>query len=209
MLSADVRRSCWLGMDMRPRWRRRMAVAVTYLAFVPAVASSGAVWWGHPMVAMVTLIFAVMWLGVFGSFGPAKNFDGERRVVRVDGMDRLAQYKFGVPSFEEATEAQKDYVLQNYSVSSTAVLELPSLDERELRERDEAVRWTMRWVGIFIACSAGRYANAHHPITGMEVGADLWTFLVLIVTLPAARVLWREADPREMSGDMELVREEA
>jgi hypothetical protein len=209
MLAAEEKRIRWWGMDMRPRWRRRVAVVVTYLAFIPALASSGAEWWGHPMVAMVIFIFAVMLFGVFGSFGPLKNFEGERHVVRVDGLDRWTRYKFGVPLFEQATDEQKDYVLQTYPVGRRAVLEDFSLDERELRERDEAVRWAMRWIGLFVAGYAGSYANAHHPVTGMEVGADLWTILVLMVTLPSARVLWREPDPREMSGEMELVEREA
>jgi hypothetical protein len=209
MLAAEEKRMRWWGMDMRPRWRRRVAVMVTYLAFIPALASSGAGWWGHPIVAMVTFVFAVMLFGVFGSFGPLKNFKGERRVVRVDGLDRWTQYKFGVSSFEEATDEQKDYVLQTYSVGRRVILKQSSLDERELQERDEAVRWAMGWIGLFVAGYAGTYANAHHPVAGTEVGADLWTILVLMVTLPSARVLWRERDPREMSGEMELVEKEA
>jgi hypothetical protein len=209
MLAAEEKRIRWWGMDMRPRWRRRVAVVVTYLAFIPALASSGAGWWGHPMVAMVTLTVVLVIFGVFGNFGPLKDFGGQRRVIQVNGLDGWARYKFGVSSFEEATEEQKNYVLQTYSVSSRAVLGSSPLDERELGERDGAVRWSTWWVGMFVAGYAGRYANARHPVTGMEVAADLWTILVLLMTLPTARVLWTEPDPREMSGEMELVGREA
>jgi hypothetical protein len=33
----------------------------------------------------------------------------------------------------------------------------------------------------------------------MAAAAMLWGFLVLAITLPQARVLWTEHDPREMS----------
>jgi hypothetical protein len=83
------------------------------------------------------------------------------------------------------------------------------LDERELRERDKAVRWSMRWVGTFLACAAGRYSATKHPLSGMEVAADFCLILVLLWTLPQARMLWTEDDPREIGGEMELVGREA
>src|SRR5580698_9230854 len=46
----DDKRSRWLGMDMRPRWRRRLAVVVTYAGFLAAISSSGERWWGHPLL---------------------------------------------------------------------------------------------------------------------------------------------------------------
>jgi hypothetical protein len=41
MLAKDEKRLRWLGMDMRPRWRRRALVFLTYAAFAVAV-------WVHP-----------------------------------------------------------------------------------------------------------------------------------------------------------------
>ena len=41
MLSLDERKLRWLGIDMRPRWRRRVAVVATYTAFLVVV-------WVHP-----------------------------------------------------------------------------------------------------------------------------------------------------------------
>ncbi len=84
-----------------------------------------------------------------------------------------------------------------------------NLDERELRERDGAARWAMRWVGIFVACMSGTFARSHEPLEGMDVATLLWMVLVLLITLPQARVLWTEPDPREMSGEMELAGREA
>jgi hypothetical protein len=59
MLRTEEKRSRWLGMDMRPRWRRRVAVMVTYVSFLVALGSADAEWWGHPMVATVGLLLAV------------------------------------------------------------------------------------------------------------------------------------------------------
>jgi hypothetical protein len=50
MLRVDAAKLRWLGVDMRPRWRRRVAVVLTYAAFVVAV------WW-HPRRS-----FEVIWL---------------------------------------------------------------------------------------------------------------------------------------------------
>jgi hypothetical protein len=213
MLSAEAARLRWLGMDMRPRWRRRVAVGATYAAFLVALGSSGAAWWGHPMAAMMTLVLAVMWLGVFGGFGPIKDFEGQRRAARgvfVNGLDGWARYKFGAPSFDESTEAQKEELLKSYRFGTFYLpgkgsLERPPLDEREEKERDGAAHWGMRWVALFMACISGSYANAHHPVDGMEVATTLWMLLVMLWTLPQARVLWTERDPREMSGELELV----
>ena len=41
MLRAEASKLRWLGVDMRPRWRRRVAVVLTYAAFLAVV-------WVHP-----------------------------------------------------------------------------------------------------------------------------------------------------------------
>jgi hypothetical protein len=214
MLKAEKKRSRWLGVDMRPRWRRRVAVVVTYLAFLAALGSAGAAWWGHPMVATVTLVCLVWWVSVFGNFGPVKDFEGQQRTyggrVRVNGLDGWARYKFGAPSFDEASEAQQKELLRTYRFGNFILpkktdMEAPELDEREQKERDNAARWAMRWVGLFMACISGSFAHAREPVEGMEVATLLWMLLVLLFTLPQARVLWMERDPREWSGEMELV----
>jgi hypothetical protein len=39
----------------------------------------------------------------------------------------------------------------------------------------------------------------------MEIAVELWLFCQLARTLPKARVLWTERDPREMVGELEVV----
>ncbi len=58
MLSLDERKLRWLGIDMRPRWRRRVAVVATYTAFLVVV-------WVHPRWAYGAL--ESLWLVWFVS----------------------------------------------------------------------------------------------------------------------------------------------
>jgi hypothetical protein len=167
MLETEEKSLRWLGIDMRARWRRRVAVLVTYLAFLTAIGVSQGDW-SHPLIVMVALVAAVMMFGVLGWRGPVKSFEEPDAHT--------------VP-------------LKAYS----------DLDEREMRERDGSARWTLRWVSTFLACLAGGYAVVRRPVSGMDVAATLTLLWVLVVTLPKARVLWTERDPREIVGEIELV----
>ena len=44
MLASNEERLRWWGMDMRPRWRRRVAGVVSHLAFLAAIFGSALVW---------------------------------------------------------------------------------------------------------------------------------------------------------------------
>ncbi len=143
MLAANEKRLRWWGMDMRPRWRRRVAVVVTYMAFLAAISFSDQPWWGHPMITTMTLLVAVQCVGVFRSRGPLKNFEGlvgEKPGARmiVNGLDEWASYRYGAPAFDEATEEQQAELLRSYRVGNFAVPATAYtgevLDERELRE---------------------------------------------------------------------------
>ena len=56
MLSLDENKLRWLGIDMRPRWRRRVAVVATYAAFLVVV-------WVHPRWAYGAL--ELLWVAWF------------------------------------------------------------------------------------------------------------------------------------------------
>ncbi len=217
MLRAEEKKTRWLGMDMRPRWRRRVAVIVTYLGLVVAMSFSDERWWGHPMIATMILVLLVQFVGVFRMSGPLKSFEEPlsgrpQGWMIVNGLDEWARYRYGAASFDEATEGQQADLLKRYRVGNFKVPRRSapeSLDERERQERDGAVRWSTRWVAIFLACAAGRYSEAKRPLVGMEVAADFLMVLVLVWTLPQARVLWTERDPREITEEMAMVRSEA
>lgn len=215
----------WLGIDMRPRWRRRAAVIVTYLAFmvVQATVQDGGLW-GHPGITAIVLAGAVWGVGVFSLWGPVKSFDpppprtahGSQYVI-VNGLDDLARYRYGVADYDAANEEQRSDLLQTYHVGRRLFPRKPSLDgqsglddqhwvdEREKIERVEAERWAHGWLMTMIACYAVFSIRRHKTFQPLEEAGDLLWFLILGRTLAQARVLWTEPDPREIPGDIELV----
>lgn len=63
MLRTDVTKLRWLGIDMRPRWRRRVAVVLTYAAFFVVV-------WIDPRRS-----YALVWLMAYGGvYFPMLNY---------------------------------------------------------------------------------------------------------------------------------------
>jgi hypothetical protein len=207
MLRSDPRLR-WLGIDMRARWRRRAAVVVTYLAFFVAIAStSNGGWWGHPFIAMLVLVAVVMLGGVFSSFGPVKPFEDPPEKVFVNGLDEWARYRYGVENFEMASPEQQAYLLSTYRVGTFVLPGKPYLDERELKERERAERWSRGVITTVLAVITGNYVR-HATVSGLEVAADLVTLSVLLWTLPRARVLWTERDPRDTEGELTAVQAE-
>jgi hypothetical protein len=212
----------WLGIDMRARWRRRVAVLVTYLAFLAVVTilQDGA--WGHPFLTMIVLGAAVHLLGVFSHFGPVKPFDdpprqAQSKNVFVHGLDELARYRYDVANYDAATPEQQSDLLQTYHVGLRLYPRKPSqdgqyglgemywLDEREKNERVEAHQWARRWLMMMITLTMVHYLRRHSNPTSVEVAGDLFWLEILAWTLPAARILWTEADPRDTPGEIELV----
>src|SRR5271168_4089210 len=61
MLVTDAAKLRWMGVDMRSRWRRRVAVVLTYAVFLVAV-------WIHPrrtMVVLQVLFYAQLMSGLW------------------------------------------------------------------------------------------------------------------------------------------------
>ena len=83
------------------------------------------------------------------------------------------------------------------------------LDEREIGERDSASRWALQRTGVLLACYLGATAVEREPLQPTAAAAMLWGVLVLARTLPQARVLWTEHDPREMGEESGLLVSEA
>jgi len=109
-----------------------------------------------------------------------------------------------VKDFETASEAQQTYQLSTYRVGTCVLPGKPYLDEREIKERERAERWSRGWVTTALAVMAGNYVR-HATVSGLEVSADLVTGSVLMWTLPCARVLWTEQDPTSDSEEIEIV----
>lgn len=216
----------WLGIDMRSRWRRRAAVVVTYTAFIAAVSAAQDDRWDHPFLTMFLLGAVVQFLGVFSpTFGPVKPFDDlspnrqQSKYVFVHGLDSARDHRYDVANYDAATPEQQSDLLQTYHVGLRVYPRKQSqdgqyglsaklwLDEREKGERAEAQQWARRWVTTMLAVVTGQYIGLHHDPTRGQVVGDLFWLAILGWTLPAARILWTEADPRETPGELALVQE--
>src|SRR5208282_266039 len=101
----------------------------------------------------------------------------------------------------------RNYKVGNYLVPPKLVDD-PTLDERERAERDRISRWALRQVGFFLAIYAGLDIVKKRPFSPMTTACDLWSFCILARTLPQARVLWTEPDPRD-AGELQVAEGEA
>jgi hypothetical protein len=222
---AEEQKLQWWGIDMRARWRRRVAVVLTYLLiFIMVMVVSGSLethaYWA--LFAVVVGTMGITWLSVLRQNGIVKRFEdkpylrvrGMGEMVLVNGLDQWAQYFYGVADFDSASEAQKDDLLLRYRVGARLFPrkrgenEVPWLDERELKQRDSAERWTLKTGITLLGAYAGTYiarAADQRTVRPLDVAFEFWTFAVLMMTLPKARVLWTESDPREGDGEMWLV----
>jgi hypothetical protein len=222
---AGEQKLLWWGIDMRARWRRRVAVVLTYLLiFIMLIAFSerlkSEAYWAMFFAAVGTM--GVVWLSVLRQNGIVKRFEdkphfrvrGMGEVVYVNGLDQWAQYRYGVADFDSASETQKNELLSRYKVGTYLVPrkvggnEAPWLDEREVKQRDLAERWTLKTGIVLLGSGAGRYialAADQRTVKPLDVAFELFMLCVLMMTLPKARVLWTENDPREGDGEMWLV----
>ncbi|HEY9138747.1 MAG TPA: hypothetical protein VIM67_10770 [Terriglobus sp.] len=221
---AEEQKLRWCGFDMRPRGRRRVAVLATYTAlFVISIVASEYV--NHPVWAIVGLIVvtgAVTWLSVMRTNGIVKDFvpkppmriKGIGEVVFVEGLDGWAKHFYSAASFDEATPSQREEILSRFKPGKRLFpvkedsSDTPWLDEREVKERDAAERWSRQKMTNVLGIYMGLYlthAIYQETVRPLTVAVQLFMLSVLAQTLPQARVLWTEDDPREGLGEMHLV----
>jgi hypothetical protein len=225
MLATDEKKLRWIGIDMRARWRRRVAVVANYAVLLAALillfgeAESDSRWSAHPLLAYLAidvLTLILLWISVFWSGRLVKNFDdlpkvGGGKFQRVGSLDEWARYKYGVANFDVASKEQQTELLSKYRVGNYLVPAKPledfRLDEQERAERDSVSRWALSRMTMFLAVFAGSVASDKH-VEPMELCFYLWLFCILGLTLSKARVLWTEPDPRN-AGDLRLAEQEA
>ena len=213
MLASETKKLRWMGIDMRPRWRRRVAVVTTYAVFqmligsVATLATNGHLF-GHRYLTLVAMVGASMcwfWLSVFRSGGVVKNFDDPAvfrggKYMIVGSLDEWARYKYGATGFEQTTKEQQTELLRTYRVGNYLVpaklLEDYRLDERERAERDRITRWALNTLVFLLCIMTGTTALNRIAMAPSGLSALLWNLAVLAITLPQARVLWTEPDPR-------------
>ena len=213
----EEKRLQWWGMDMKPRWRRRAAVLVGYAGFIALLGLwciDGLI--AHPFWAgTVMMLASIAWRNV-SVFRVVKDFSDvlaqPRKTMFVNGLDEWARYRYGVADFESATAEQQEELLRRYRVGTFVVPVKPGtwigLDEREKKEKAVAENWTLRQLALYLSIEMYRFlrqASQHKTMDPMDAAMDLWSFWLLVWTLPQARVLWTEPDPRETGGEMELM----
>ena len=64
-------------------------------------------------------------------------------------------------------------------------------------------------LGFLLTSYAGAVAVQRQPLSRWKRCGFLWGFALLAQTLPQARVLWTERDPREVSGEIGMVERKA
>jgi hypothetical protein len=228
MLASEAKKLRWFGIDMRPRWRRRVAVIATYAVLVVLIAAAGgtinseAYFKTHRVFALLALTIPTagwLLLSVFRPNGVVKSFDNTPPVKSAQGyvilgsLDDWARYRYGAASFEQATEEQQKELLRTYRVGNyrVAVKRAPEglvapepwkLDEREIAERNRISHWALNRIGFFLVMMAGPAMVGREPWSPSDVSSLLWSFALLTWTLPQARVLWTEPDPRNESEPM-------
>jgi hypothetical protein len=213
----------WLGMDMRSRRRRRWAVFGCYVLLFVVLDRIGAHgrWTAHPYIVFLSMVaLSVVWepSSIFGKYGPVKDRNrpflqlGKMGYVRVGGLDERARYRFGVESFEMASEEQKSELLNTHKAGTYWMPKdrdkTPWLDEREQRERDSAERWALNQIIKILGGLVGIWFSemgGHGKLDGYSAVTILLFVVLLAQTLPKARILWTEADPQEMDGEMTLI----
>jgi hypothetical protein len=213
MLSSDPKHLKLFGIDLRPRWRRRVLVVITYLVY-EGVMIAGYRRVAFPSEQMIDWVATacVIFLSIFGLFSPLKSFEDVRvpvggklfagwknpRMVMLGSLDDWSKYKYG-NVFDEATEEQQKELLRTYRVGNYLVpfkgvsgFDARVLDERELAERNEALRKTLKFLILALIIEATNQRLWTHPAGGVFL-----ELLAAAATAPKAIVLWSEADPRE------------
>jgi len=223
MLNTNTANLRILGIDMQARWRRRVAVVASYTVFGVAMLSIQAQIWdafGHPYWVMWVMSFVLVFLGVFRDGALVKSFfvpkQAPAEMLMVGSLDEWARYRYGTTGFEESSAQQQEDLLKRYRVGTYLMPRSGSRehrpwlpDEREAGERDRASRRTLVLLGSYMTSLAGIYSR-HSALTKTQDLVALMLQLVLMaITLPKAIVLWEEPDPREVSGEMELIDKKA
>lgn len=225
MLESQARKLRWMGIDLHARWRRRVAVVMTYAVFVALIELAVTLTddgpaSGHPFLALLAMgCFTMAWrfLSVLRDNGVVKSFEGPPartmgKHMIVGSLDEWARYRYGAAGFDQATEEQQHELLRTYRVGDYLVpaksLEDYRLDERERAERDRISHWALIRLAGLLAIMAGASAVQRRPFAPFDVAALFLTAVILAVTLPQARVLWTEPNPHD-AGDLKLAEGQA
>lgn len=202
----------WMGIDLRPRWKRRVAVVTTSIAYFLFVGWASELKLPHHAAGWVILA-GYLWLGFFSVLA---GIDWARAKwistgdVVLNNINDWSLYMFG-ENFENLPEADRNFLLPRYRTGthylSARFSHDPAIrssaaswsDEREKREYEKALFRTVRWLSTSAMGLAGIYSVARNPIDGMEIVASIAFFVSAMQLGPRAILLWETPDPREDS----------
>ncbi len=215
MLVSDEKRLRWLGLDMRARWRRRVAVVLVYLIYVLAmewIPNNAGPLYRYWMMYGVSAVVALA--GLFGDRRLVKSFDEPRirkgQFTIVSSLNDWAEYDYE-REFEELTEEQQAELLSRYRVGNYArpyrrMRGPEEPDEREVGERNWAAYRALQFVALMLVNMA---MQRHLHESDAMLRSTFLLLAVVALTLPKAIILWTEDDPRVVGGEMEVVKREA
>jgi hypothetical protein len=221
MLATQTNQIRWIGIDMRARWRRCLAVIATYLAFFTAT-----LWmtqwhgdgWLTPVKALFGLLVAMELITVFRQGGLVKSFDvpPSSLLERPGGKIALRWGRFLLRSsseFKRMPPEKQQEKMRSFDQSFPYVVaedDSPNApDERERAQRDLASSRTLQFLSVILASgavNAGIQSKSWMPVDQVAL---LLSYLVIARTGPKARILWSEPDPRDTAGEIQLVEKDA
>jgi len=150
--------------------------------------------------------------------GAKLSWRGQRRLARrgfLYGLEGFAWNEYGL-RFKELNDEQKAVVEQmqraNPQGKWMSGMERKLVDDERMRLEDNQVRARVQrtmTVVLFVSAVGWGWAAAEGcKIGGETVAAWAWTVFGLAITLRQAIVLWTEEDPRTVSGELEVMREQ-
>jgi hypothetical protein len=207
----------WMGIDLRARWKRRVAVVATSIAYFIFIGWASGLKLPYHAAAWMVLA-GYLWLGFFsvlaGTDWARAKWISSGDVV-LNNINDWSLYMFG-EDFTSLSEADKNFLLPRYRTGthylSARFSRNPAIrgsatafpDEREKREHEKALFRTVRWVSMSAMGFAGMYSVARNPIDGMQIVASITFFVSAMQLGPRAILLWETPDPRG-EGELHLV----
>jgi len=222
----NIAKLSYLGIDLRSRRRRRIAVVCSWAAFFVGMVALGnfldnesfSVHHSHiALWATLAYVCLFYYLSVFRDGGvirpfhfrtlPLAGFKGG--VVVLSSLDEWARYSYGAALADLPEEQQQDvlrkYRVGHYYFPADKSRSPERLDEREIAIRDRASASTLRWVAVFCVCGAGSLTGHNFVhLQPADVITVLFHIVFMVIAGPAAVILWTEPDPRE-NGELTLV----
>jgi hypothetical protein len=220
MLSSDPGRLRLSGVDLRSRWRRRLAVALTYGVYTVVMMAATEQAFPQTKIVMWVASVGIVLLGIFRDRGPVKSFNQPTSLMRsrirsamLRGLDKDAKRRYGA-AFDELSEEKQKAIMGKVRGSAMRKYLDPEIvdpdwpDEREMVERNRASVRTLQFVATMTIVMAIGFTRGRFNHQPNHLVASALELMVIVLTLPKAIILWTANHPRD-SEEIDLQRIEA